>query len=50
MIRRLAAWFKNLPAHLQVMIILIPLLILAILLSLDRILEGISKGFMYFSR
>jgi hypothetical protein len=50
MIKRLAAWFKNLPAHMQVMVILIPLLLLAILLSLDRILEGIAKGFLYFNR
>ncbi|NLF81377.1 MAG: hypothetical protein GX566_02665 [Bacteroidales bacterium] len=50
MIKRLAAWFKNLPAHMQVMVILIPLLLLAILLSLDRILEGITKGFLYFNR
>ncbi|MFA5444363.1 MAG: hypothetical protein WC128_02655 [Bacteroidales bacterium] len=50
MIRRLAVWFKNLPVHLQIMVILIPLLLLAILLSLDRILEDIAKGFSYFNR
>ncbi len=50
MIKRLATWFKNLPAHMQVMIILIPLLLLAILLSLDRIADGLRKGFLYFNR
>jgi hypothetical protein len=50
MIRRLAAWFKNLPPPMQVMVILIPLLLLAVLLSMDRILEGVTKGFLYFNR
>lgn len=50
MIKRLVEWFKGLPAHMQVMIILIPLLLLGILLNLDRVLNGISKGFLYFNR
>ncbi|MDD4919413.1 MAG: hypothetical protein PHX94_01710 [Bacteroidales bacterium] len=50
MIRRLLAWFKSQSPGVQVMIITIPLLLLAILLSWDRVWEGVKKGFSFFSK
>lgn len=50
MIERLTVWFKGLPSHVKGMLILIPLLVLAIILSWDRVWEGIRKGFSFFSK
>ncbi|HOG25797.1 MAG TPA: hypothetical protein PLM86_06385 [Bacteroidales bacterium] len=50
MIRRFIAWFRNQSREVQVMIIMIPVLLLAILLNLGRVWEGVSKGFSYFRK
>ncbi|MDD2289536.1 MAG: hypothetical protein PHT64_05470 [Bacteroidales bacterium] len=50
MIKRFMAWFRTQSRGVQVMIILIPLLVLAILLNLGRVWEGVGKGFSYFSK
>ena len=50
MIKRLISWYKNLPANVKGMLIMGIVLLVAIVISRERIWEAVKKGFMFFNR
>ncbi|NLA15386.1 MAG: hypothetical protein GX877_02475 [Bacteroidales bacterium] len=50
MIKRLISRFKNLPVNAKGMLIMAALLIIAIIISRDRIWEAVKKGFAFFNK
>lgn len=48
--KRFLTWYRSQTPTVQVMLVLIPLLILGIILRWDTIIEGVRKGFAFYSK